>query len=117
MKFHIPIKLPSLLNLRLHWATLHRMREKQKKATWVCMRKALESDALPSEPLLILITRIGPRRLDGDNLQGACKHVRDQIAKEISGKRIGVGDDQYTWRYEQRNGPYGVDVQIVTNTT
>ena len=67
---------------------------------------------LPPLPLLVTITRIGPRRLDDDNLTSACKYVRDQIAAAIG---TDDGSDQYTWQCEQRIGKkYGVDVEITT---
>ena len=62
-------------------------------------------------PLLVTITRIGPRRLDSDNLQSAAKFVRDQIAATVG---VDDGSNMYTWQYEQRIGKYGVDIEITT---
>ena len=81
------------------------------------MRAAIhtEGQQIPTVPLLVTITRVGPRRLDDDNLAAACKYVRDQIAAVIG---IDDGSPLYTWRYEQRVGgrkEYGVDVEIVTH--
>lgn len=108
MRFHIPIRLPSLANLsHLHWRKLDTIKSGQKFATRVCMVDV----EIPPLPLLVIITRIGPRRLDDDNLASACKYVRDVIAKKVG---LDDGSDQYTWRYEQRIGDYGVDVDITT---
>lgn len=107
MQFHIPIKLPSLSNLRMHWTRFACLKRKQKVATRIC----IPVEEIPPPPLLITITRIGPRKLDDDNLANACKYVRDQIATAVG---IDDGSDQYTWRYEQKTGRYGVDVEITS---
>ena len=107
MRFHIPIELPSLANTRLHWRAMDSLKKKQKAATKFCMYGA----NIPLPPLLVTITRIGPRKLDDDNLASACKYVRDQIAKVIG---VDDGSDLYTWKYQQRIGTYGVDVEITS---
>lgn len=112
MKFHIPIRIPSLANARLHWRALKRIKRQQRDATLYC----LVGKSLPPMPCIVTITRVGQRRLDDDNLAGACKYVRDQIAEVIG---VDDGSPLYTWRYEQRVGSrlvYGVDVEIVTRT-
>lgn len=68
----------------------------------------------PLPPLKITITRIGPRELDGDNLQGACKHVRDGIADWL-----GINDRSklLKWEYAQEKGApkeYGVKIRVET---
>lgn len=105
MRIHIPIRLPSLSNLRLGWRRFAALKKSQKVATKACMHGV----DIPPMPLLVTITRVGPRKLDDDNLANACKYVRDQIAAEVG---VDDGDDRYTWRYCQRIGKYGVDVEI-----
>lgn len=111
MRFVIPLRLPSLANTRLSWQAMASLKKKQKRVVGKVMGVYwTKSTALPM-PLLITFTRVGPRKLDDDNLQGACKYVRDCIAD-----RIGTddGSDQYTWRYEQRVGDnYSVEVEII----
>ena len=107
MRFSIPIRLPSLANLRINWRRMSAIKKQQKTATMVCMTGKI----IPALPLLVIITRIGPRALDDDNLASACKYIRDQIATAIG---VDDGSDQYTWKYEQRIGIYGVDVEITT---
>ncbi len=60
-------------------------------------------------PITVIITRIGPQKMDDDNLAVACKYVRDQIAAVVG---VDDGSPLYTWRYAQRRGKYGVDVEI-----
>ena len=59
--------------------------------------------------MVVKITRLGPRRLDDDNLAACCKYVRDAIAAKVG---VDDGDARYTWVYEQRIGPYGVEVEM-----
>lgn len=109
MRFHIPIELPSLANTRMHWREMARLKKKQREATAYCM----VGKVIPLPPLTITITRIGPRRLDDDNLASACKYVRDQIADIVG---LDDGSSMYTWRYNQRigaNSQYGVEVEII----
>ena len=110
MRFHVPIELPSLLNKRMCWQRGASMKKRQRRATKYCM----QGKVVPPLPLVVTITRVGPRKLDDDNLQGACKYVRDQIAQVVG---VDDGSDLYTWRYRQRVGreeKYGVDVEIAT---
>ena len=104
--YHISIKLPSLLNTRMSWQAMAALKKKQRKAT----KRAMKGALIPPLPLLVTITRSGPVKLDDDNLQGACKYVRDQIAEEVG---VDDGSPLYTWKYEQKRGPHGVEVEIV----
>lgn len=108
VRFHIPIRLPSLANMsHLHWRKLTNIKNKQKLATKVC----IAGKDIPPAPIIVIITRIGPRKLDDDNLASACKYVRDQIASQVG---VDDGSDQYTWMYNQKIGEYGVDVEIIS---
>ena len=110
MRFHIPIKLPSLANTRLHWRVMARLKKQQRGATFYCMH----GKKAPPLPVVITIVRIGPRKLDDDNLASACKYVRDAIADVVG---TDDGSPLYTWRYEQRVSStvrYGVDVEITS---
>lgn len=107
MRFYIPIRLPSLANVRLHWRKFVLLKKQQKRAT----RLLIPRDLIPPLPLLVTITRIGPAKLDDDNLASACKYVRDAIASVVG---LDDGSDQYTWRCEQRRGDYGVEVEITS---
>lgn len=66
-------------------------------------------------PCTVTLTRVGKRFLDGDNLQGACKAIRDQVAA-----LLGCGDgpaDPITWHYSQRTGDrYCVEVRIASTS-
>ncbi len=105
MRFSIPIRLPSLLNTRMHWRRMLSLKKKQKEATALCMVGVV----MPPMPLLVTITRVGPKKLDDDNLAASAKYIRDEIARIIG---TDDGSPLYTWRYEQRAGKYCVEVEI-----
>ncbi len=108
---HIPgLHLPSLLNKRWHWRKLASTKKKQRTR----VKEVIRNLVIPPAPLIVTITRIGPGRLDDDNLQGACKAVRDGIADSIG---VDDGSDIYTWVYRQEVGPYGVTVEVKSRST
>jgi len=101
----IPLRLDSMLNLRLHWASKHRKVKALRDAAIVVPL------GLPV-PCTVIITRIAPRGLDGDNLQGACKPIRDGIADRLD---VDDRDRRVTWLYDQERGKareYGVRISI-----
>lgn len=107
MRFHVQIRLPSLANTRMCWQRLASVKSKQRKATKLAMKNL----KIPKLPLVVTITRLGPRKLDDDNLQSACKYIRDEIARAVG---VDDGSPQYTWLYGQRTGNYGVEIEMVT---
>lgn len=55
-------------------------------------------------PCHIQLTRLSPRMLDSDNLQGALKYIRDSVADYlIPGLQPGRadGDTRLSWSYSQ----------------
>ena len=103
------VKLVSEANTRGHW----RQRAARAKLQRACAKSALGHDIKgPPPPYVITITRIGPRKLDSDNLAGSAKAVRDGVADWL---RIDDGSPLLTWRYEQRSegrGVYGAEIVI-----
>jgi hypothetical protein len=103
----IPIRTVSGLNVREHWRARAR-RVKSERDTTAWMLRPAEKPALPC---VVTLTRIAPSGgLDDDNLPGALKGVRDQIAAWI-----GVDDRErqiVRYRYAQRRGKWGVGVEF-----
>ena len=105
-----PIRIESEANRREHWAARHRRAKAQRAAIGAALLLAGQP---PSPPLVVVLTRIGPKLLDTDNLAGGFKAVRDAIAEWL-----GVDDgptSRVEWRYEQRRGKrgeYWVEVRI-----
>lgn len=105
VEIHVPIRLPSLSNERLHWRRMARIKRDQKYAVGLL----LSTQRKIAPPLTVTITRVGPRRLDDDNLEAACKYVRDEVARWVG---LDDGSPLYEWRYNQRPGQYEVVVRI-----
>ena len=95
----LPVRIVSVLNLREHWRKrAARARVQRDTARMVLMRACLQP---PTGDMTIALTRIAPRRLDGDNCQSGFKAVRDGIADWLG---IDDGDKRLTWAYAQRTG-------------
>ncbi len=95
----MPIKTVSTLNCREHWVVRHRRGAKQKRDTLICCTAAYPQGIdLEGRKATIRLTRIGVRKMDSDNLAGACKAVRDGIAIWLG---INDGHDSLTWLYDQ----------------
>ncbi|HEX7687558.1 MAG TPA: hypothetical protein VF453_07620 [Burkholderiaceae bacterium] len=90
-----------------HWARARRVKAEHHAVGW-----SLAGRPKPALPCVIRITRAAPGNgLDTDNLQGACKAVRDAIAKWI-----GVDDrevDVVRYEYAQARALWGVRIEVV----
>ena len=96
----IPVKIESSLNLREHWRTRANRNTSHRAAAWFGLKgaKKWSPDMLPCT---VRLTRIAPRELDGDNLQGGFKSVRDGVADWLG---IDDNDKRITWVYAQERG-------------
>lgn len=109
--------LPSLANARLHWAMRASIVKDQRQRTALHLR-ARGSAFLRewrvmsgNEALRIActLTRVAPRKLDGDNLQGAFKAVRDQVAEECG---LDDGSSRWDWHYAQESGSPAIRIRL-----
>lgn len=110
MTVSIPLRLPSASNLREHWSVRH----KRVKAQRAAVTLFLGNRARPALPVIITLTRIAPRSLDGDNAQGAMKATRDAVAAWLG---VDDADPRVRWDYAQRRGgarEYGVEVSVTS---
>ena len=106
MTLTIPIRTVSALNYREHW----RHRARRVKAERAQTAWHLLGMAPPALPCTVTLTRIAPSNgLDSDNLPGAAKGIRDQIAQWLG---VDDRDPRVQWRYAQERGPWGVRVEI-----
>lgn len=106
LSFVVPIETKSASNLREHWSARHRRIKAQRQATAYRTPPALKALG----PLLVVtLTRMSPRQLDDDNLRGALKGVRDQVACAL-----GVDDRSklVRWEYDQEKGEPAVRVEV-----
>jgi hypothetical protein len=73
---------------------------------------ALQAARIPHDlaPCTVRFTRHGTRRMDDDNLIGAFKAVRDEVARWLG---VDDGGEEVTWDYApQRIGPGPATVTI-----
>src|SRR5688572_24365175 len=115
LDFQAPIKTVSEANVREHWAVKNRRKQSQQMEMLVALQNNLRGRKVQL-PCVVKLTRIGPQKLDGDNLQRSCKGIRDQIAKQLN---VDDGDEEnVTWQYHQMpmgyNGDYAVKVEITS---
>ena len=99
------IKVPSVANIRQHWGD---------RAKYTRNHRALGKlsvKGFPNLPCTVTLTRIAPRKLDGDNLQAAFKAFRDGVADGLGIKSD--ADPRVTWVYKQETGDVAVRVTIV----
>ena len=107
----LPIKTVSVLNVREHWSKRAK-RAKQHRASAYYYLLIEVGTKRPELPVTVTITRVAPRELDGDNLQGALKACRDGIADYFGTDDRNAGIE---WRYAQGRGAareYGVKIDI-----
>lgn len=105
----IPIRISSPGNgSHGNWRTEATKRTKQRAAVAAVL---IHHKPLPSPPVVVTLTRHAPRTLDDDNLAGAFKSIRDEVAKTL-----GCGDsvrDPIQWVYKQvKAKDYAVEIQI-----
>ena len=103
----IPLRTVSGLNAREHFRARARRVKSERQAVAYVLGPQKKPGAFP---LIVTLTRIAPSNgLDDDNLAGAMKAVRDEIAAWL-----GVDDkDRATVRYEyeQERGPWGIRIE------
>lgn len=110
----LPIRTYGETNMHQGWVSRERHR-KQK----MLVHQSLRVPALDRKPLLVVLTRIAPRRLDEhDTLAYSMKWIVDAVAEKlVPGKRVGQADSSknISWEYAQVRGKvreYAVDIRI-----
>lgn len=102
----VPIELPSLNRLMsVHWRVAHKLKKQQEEAVKFLLDAEEDFDTLIGAldtglvKLEVSLHRVGKRRLDGDNLQGAFKKIRDVVSRCLG---IPNDDDaRLIWDYSQ----------------
>lgn len=107
------MKIVSVANMRLHWAIKAKLAKDQRTRTRMSLAAVAESSGAEMLPVTVVLTRIAPRRLDGDNLQSGFKAVRDGVADWLG---VDDGNGLIDWQYAQRSGrpgEYAVEVEVI----
>ena len=109
MTFVIPIRTKPGLNGREHWRARAARVKRERNAVRLCWPRRVPPPALP---VVVRLTRLSPgtRPMDDDNLPGACKAIRDEVAAILG---IDDGDRAAArWEYAQDRGPWGIRVEV-----
>lgn len=114
IRFEYPGCLVSLNEIeRCHRMRQVRRAKAERKAAYVEALRACGT-ARPAFPLVVTVTRVGPRALDGhDNLQAGMKATIDGLADYL-----GIRDDdpRVTWKTEQAKSEkprqYAVRIEV-----
>ena len=102
----VPTRLVSEANTRTHW----RAKAKRVASQRLITKAVLSGVPRPALPVAVLLTRVAPGELDDDNLSGACKAVRDEVAAWLG---IDDRDPRVFFVYEQTSRAprtYGVSI-------
>lgn len=107
-------KTVSELNMREHWAVKNRRKKDQQESVAIAMLNALRGRKVQL-PCSVTLTRIGPKKMDNDNLAGAMKHCQDQIARQLG---VDDGDESkvrfYHYQMPIGSRDYAVKVSITS---
>ncbi len=113
MTFELHMSLPSVANLREHWSAKAKRVRAQRSAVMLAVpaRKLATARNWLSlnGRVVVTLTRISPRELDGDNLQSAFKACRDSVAAQLG---IDDRDSRVAWVYKQAKGPQAVRIEV-----
>lgn len=114
LAFELPLRLRGGLNAREHW----RVRAKRAKAERNLVKlfgpnRTAWAAVTAARRLRISLTRVAPKRVDSDNLQGLLKHVRDEVAAKLG---VDDGSEALEWLYfqESEGKRYAVRVQVLS---
>ena len=114
----LPIATQSEANAREHWAAkAKRVKAQHDAVAWQLCTVGVQGIDMAQRihGAAVRLVRVAPRQLDGDNLQGSLKAVRDAVAQWLYGGRVGQHDGRCEWVYDQRRGlvrEYAVEVWL-----
>lgn len=108
--FLLPIRTGRGLNDRLNPFARHRQNKSERRAVALLFPRLERARMVP--PFVVTLTRVSPatRPMDCDNLTGALKSIRDEVARQL---KIDDGDrSKAVWQYRQERGKWAVVVSI-----
>jgi hypothetical protein len=114
---NVPLRLVSESNSSEHWLKKAKRHTQQQ---WLVKAALNKHDLTKCLPCTVKLVRLSPRKFDSDNLQGAFKWIRDQVADcLIPGKKKGMADNdsRITWLYDQeRSSTHAIRIEISPST-
>lgn len=106
----IPLTLPSVANLREHWAAKAKRAKAQRAAIALLCGRQLGQLSDPRAHYVITLTRVAPRSVDSDNCTISIKHCRDEIALRLGFKND--SDSRLSWLYAQSKGEAALEISV-----
>lgn len=104
------LRTVSEMNERSHWAVRNKRKKEQQKAVYFAWKKIAFGKRIPKPPVVVKLTRFGPRLLDDDNLRGAMKFCRDTVADLL---KVDDGDSRIQFEYAQQlDSEYAVTISV-----
>lgn len=107
VEVEFPLRTVSALNEREHWGAKARRVKRERRTTGLALLMVRGSPTLKARArghlagdgrLVVELTRLSRGELDDDNLRGALKSVRDQVAEWLG---VDDRDPRVTWAYGQ----------------
>lgn len=104
------VRLISEANRKDHWGTKLRRKQEQGKAMMAAFFGVPKWTRFPCVVRLVRLFRKQDKPMDGDNLQRACKKVRDDVAAWLG---LDDADPRIRWAYAQEPGKaVGVMIEV-----
>ncbi len=112
---HVPIETTSTNSkLRVHWRVNRASTKREREGVMLMLRSAGVRQLGPEERAVVQLERVSRGRLDSDNLQGALKAVRDEVAKQLG---VDDGSDRVIYEYSQTKGTKPLVHIVIRGTT
>jgi hypothetical protein len=113
LKLELPIRTVSEANSREHWRAKNARKTAQQtevRAEW--LKAIRKRNVYLQTPYAVRLTRLGPRKLDDDNLRSAFKGIRDEVARLLG---VDDGSDLIRFEYGQEKVSrwFGVRIEVV----
>ena len=110
LEIRIDIRTRSKTNERGHWSKRYSKTRKERQATQIALLVA--GARKPPLPAKVELCRLAPRALDDDNLRGALKAIRDELADWLG--LPNDRDPRVSWHYSQAKGKVREYAVLVT---
>lgn len=117
LDFFVAMRTKGGLNAREHWRVRHKRVKLEREVVAFSWPRASGARIRPPLPVDVHLVRVKAqgRLLDDDNLQGALKSVRDEVAAQL-----GVDDGDVAkvrFSYSQAKGAWGVRISVLERET
>jgi hypothetical protein len=108
----LPIRAVSEANVREHWAAKAARVKRQRRDVYLGLYNLRGMKPPIVHRVVVVLTRVAPRMLDGDNNVRSLKAVVDEVAAFLG---LDDRDDRIQWLYAQAKGKpnqYAVKVRV-----